>query len=156
VNRAGKVWKAAGGGFIAAWIAVGAACARAQEPWKPAEVIEPQSLSRELSKSSPKPLVLQVGFQQLYNRGHVPGALYCGPASTPEGMERLKASVEKVPRSREIVIYCGCCPWKNCPNVRPAFRELKSLGFQHVKVLSIPRDFGTDRVQQGLPTARHH
>ena len=49
----------------------------------------------------------------------------------------LKEAVEKLPRDREIVIYCGCCPWDKCPNMQPAFAALREMGFTKAKALFI-------------------
>jgi hypothetical protein len=35
------------------------------------------------------------------------------------------------------VIYCGCCPWTHCPNMKPADDALHAMGFTKVKSLSI-------------------
>jgi hypothetical protein len=35
----------------------------------------------------------------------------------PEGVATLRSAVQALPRNEEIVIYCGCCPMKNCPNI---------------------------------------
>ena len=40
-----------------------------------------------------------------------------------------------LPKASFIVLYCGCCPWNHCPNVGPAFKQLRDLGFTNVKVL---------------------
>ena len=99
-------------------------------------------------------MILQVGFLILYKQSHIPGAEYCGPARSPEGIAEHRKCVEKVPHSKEIVIYCGCCPWEECPNVRPAFAELKRLGFKNLRVLDIPQNFGEDWVKKGYPVAQ--
>ncbi len=128
-------------------------CARGTDPWTPSQVIEPAALAKQLAGGS-KPMILQVGFLILYKQSHIPGAEYCGPARSAEGIAKLRQCVEKVPRSREIVIYCGCCPWEECPNVRPAFAELKRLGFKNLRVLDIPQNFGEDWVKKGYPVAQ--
>jgi thiosulfate/3-mercaptopyruvate sulfurtransferase len=130
-----------------------ARCARGTDPWTPSQVIEPAALAKQLDEGS-KPLILQVGFQVLYKQSRIPGAEYCGPARDTEGIAKLRQCVEKVPRSRKIVIYCGCCPFNECPNVRPAFAELKKLGFKNLRVLDIPQNFGADWVKKGYPVAQ--
>jgi Rhodanese-like domain len=127
--------------------------ARGAEPWTAAQLMEPAALAKELANAKTKPLILQVGFLTLYKQAHIPGSEYCGPASSPEGLKQLKKCVEKVSRSKQIVIYCGCCPWKDCPNVRPAFEELSKLGYKNLKVLHIPQTFGQDWVKKGYPVA---
>lgn len=34
-------------------------------------------------------------------------------------------------------------------NIRPAFEELHSMGFQHLRVLVLPNNFAKDWVDQG-------
>lgn len=133
-----------------------ATLARAAEPWTPSQVIQPKDLARQLTESKKQRVLLQVGFSRLYKQGHIPGAKYCGPASKPEGLQRLKNCAQKIARTQDIVIYCGCCPWKDCPNIRPAFEALKKMGFTHLKVLDIPQDFGRDWVKKGYPVASSH
>ncbi len=123
------------------------------EPWKPSQIVEPADLAKQLNSAKEKPLVLQVGFSTLFKQSHIRGAKYCGPASKPEGLAQLKKCMAGVSHTKAIIIYCGCCPWKDCPNIRPAFAELSKMGFKNVKVLSIPDTFGKDWQQKGYPTA---
>ncbi len=122
-----------------------------RDPWTRADVIEPATLAKLIAGSKERPLVIQVGFRTLYDQAHIPGTPYCGPASNADGLALLKKCVEKEARTREIVIYCGCCPWQECPNIRPAFRALREMGFQHVRVLDIPDNFGKSWVAKGFP-----
>ncbi len=89
----------------------------------------------------------------LYAQGHIPGSEYCGPARSSEGIARLKKCVQDVPHTRSIVLYCGCCPWEECPNIRPAFEAMKTMGFSNVKVLYIPHNFGRDWAAKGYPVS---
>jgi Rhodanese-like domain len=123
------------------------------DPWKPSQILAPTDLAKQLSTAKDKPLLIQVGFLTLYKQAHIPGSKYCGPTYKPEGIEQLKKCVAGVPHTRAIVIYCGCCPWDHCPNVRPAFAELAKMGFKNLKVLDIPNDFGKDWVSKGYPVA---
>jgi thiosulfate/3-mercaptopyruvate sulfurtransferase len=128
--------------------------ARAQEaaknPWTAAQVTQPSQLAAKLSKGA-KPVILQVGFQVLYKSKHIPGSIYAGPASTPEGLEALKQAVRTLPKNSAIYIYCGCCPIGKCPNIRPAFETLKAMGFTHLHVVMLPTSFGKDWVAHGYP-----
>ena len=123
------------------------------DPWSAEEVVEPDALARSLSGAT-KPLVLQVGIIHLYRLGHIPGSKYAGPASSAEGLDMLKKLVQDVPRTGEIVYYCGCCPWKDCPNIRPARTALREMGFKKIKVLNIPNNFSEDWAAKGLPTEK--
>jgi rhodanese-related sulfurtransferase len=120
-----------------------------------ADLIQPAQLNRELHGSMmTRPLVLQVGSQMLFDQDHIAGAVYAGPASTPEGQQVLRNQVKNLPRSRSIVIYCGCCPWAHCPNIEPAWAILHSMGFTHVKALYLADNFGANWISHGYPVQR--
>ncbi len=126
----------------------------ASNPWAPAEVTQPSQLAAMLSShTGAKPVILQVGFQVLYRSKHIPGSIYAGPASTPDGLQALKQAAGKLPRNADIYIYCGCCPIQKCPNIRPAFQALKAMGFTRFHVLMLPTNFGKDWVAHGYPVA---
>lgn len=112
-------------------------------------LVQPSELAANLSKS--KPAVFQVGPNVLYRSKHIPGALFAGPGNKAEGIAMLKAAVEKLPRDREIVIYCGCCPWQNCPNIKPAADALRAMGFAKVKALYLAQNFKFDWIDKGYP-----
>ncbi|HUX66126.1 MAG TPA: rhodanese-like domain-containing protein [Terriglobales bacterium] len=132
----------------------GAAGAAAKtDPWSAGQVVQPAGLVHSLSAALPaQPLVICVGFQVLYQGGHIAGAQYAGPASTAAGRQALRRAVEKLPRNQAIVLYCGCCPWQKCPNLRPAFGTLQRMGFTHVRVLELAHNFRTDWAGRGYPT----
>lgn len=111
-------------------------------------LIQPAEL---VSRLSAKPAVFQVGPAVFYRSKHIPSSIYAGPASKPDGLGKLKAAVAKLPHDREIVIYCGCCPWDRCPNVHPAMDLLKQMGFTNVKALYLPENFKTDWLDKGYP-----
>ena len=118
-------------------------------------LISPDELAQILrSSKGEKPLMIQVGSHVLYSQAHVPGSEYIGPASTEGGLQRLRKRVEPLPRNRLIIIYCGCCPWSHCPNVKPADDALRALGFTNVKSLYIANNFGADWVEKGYPVAK--
>lgn len=101
-----------------------------------------------------KPLMLQVGSRVLFQQAHIAGSEYVGAASTDAGLQGLKKRVQGLPKTKFIVLYCGCCPWSHCPNAEPADKALRSLGFSNVKTLYIANNFGTDWVAKGYPTAK--
>jgi thiosulfate/3-mercaptopyruvate sulfurtransferase len=120
-----------------------------------AQLIEPADLAGLLSgKSTRRPQVLHVGFPILFRSGHVSGSRHIGPASTPEGLQALKDVLRATPPGQSIVLYCGCCPWADCPNIRPALQLARELGRDDVKLLHLPRNLQRDWVDQGFPTSR--
>ena len=117
--------------------------------------IQPEELVGILNSArGPKPLIIQVGYRVLYLQAHIPGSEYVGPASSTEGIRKLRNRVAALPRTQSIVLYCGCCPWEKCPNIAPSYKELRDMGFKDVKALYIARNFGSDWVDKGYPAAR--
>lgn len=141
---------------VGAALAVGKKGATAVAPeWRNARQISATELAKKLSgPAKTRPVVLQVGFEVLYQGGHVPGAIFAGPASTKEGLSKLRAMAERIPHNEEVILYCGCCPWEKCPNVHPAYDELRRMGFSRLVVLLVPQDFAHDWIGQGFPVAR--
>ena len=117
-------------------------------------LINPEDLVKILQSGKQKPLMLQVGSHVLFLQAHIPNSEYAGAASTEAGLQQLRKRVESLPRTALIVLYCGCCPWSHCPNVKPADDALHALGFTNVKVLYISDNFGTNWVDKGYPTAK--
>ncbi|HEY7790998.1 MAG TPA: rhodanese-like domain-containing protein [Vicinamibacterales bacterium] len=120
--------------------------------WKTTDLVEPANLAKELDGAeSGKPTVVCVGFPVLYRNGHVPGAPIHGPARTADSLADLRAWATDLPRTTNLVIYCGCCPMTECPNVSPAFAALREMGFTHVRILDLPKNFATDWIAKGYP-----
>jgi hypothetical protein len=114
--------------------------------------MQPQELAQALKAAGGrKPLVFYVGPEMFYQQGHVPGAEFLGPAARPDGLQKLHARAASLPRTTSIVIYCGCCPWAHCPNIHPAYNELKKMGFTHLRVLFLETSFGIDWAEKGYP-----
>jgi rhodanese-related sulfurtransferase len=117
--------------------------------------MNPDELVKILQSSrSEKPLMIQVGSHVLYAQAHIPGSEYIGPAASEVGVQGLRQRVQALPRNKFIVLYCGCCPWGHCPNIKPADDALRAMGFSKVKVLYIADNFGADWVDKGYPVAK--
>ena len=122
------------------------------DPWTADRLLEAEQLAKILSDpGASKPLILNFGPAVLFKREHVPGAKLIGPLSEPDGAKTLQKEVKNLGKDTEIVIYCGCCPWNVCPNVRPAFQVLQDMGFKKVKVLYLPNNFRQGWVNKGFP-----
>jgi len=123
------------------------------DPWPSAQILQAADLVRELgdSKNADAPTVVYVGFRTLFEGGHVPQASFHGTTSKEEGLADLKKWLAALPRSTNLVIYCGCCPFDRCPNIRPAYTAVHDMGFTHVRVLILPTSFAADWVEKGYP-----
>jgi thiosulfate/3-mercaptopyruvate sulfurtransferase len=114
------------------------------------DLVQPADAVKELKSA----LVIHVGFPVLYRSAHIAGTQFAGPGSKEEGIADLKKAVAGQPRDREIILYCGCCPWDKCPNIRPAFAALREMGFTHVKAMVVPANLKTDWIDKGYPTEK--
>lgn len=123
---------------------------KATDPWNSSQAVQAGDFAREVTdKSANPPTVVYVGFHTLFAGGHIPGASFHGSASTEQGMAELKKWAEALPRSTNVVIYCGCCPFDKCPNIRPAFTALDKMGFKQIRVLVLPHSFASDWADKG-------
>jgi thiosulfate/3-mercaptopyruvate sulfurtransferase len=143
---------AAGFVLLSACAGGSAGSAGAGWPWG-TDSVTPAAFAAELAGApgADKPVVVCTAPQFLYRVGHIPGAVFHGPASSPEALNGLTAWAQSLPRSTSIVVYCGCCPLAQCPNVAPAYLALKGLGFTRVRVLLIDNSFRADWMERGYP-----
>ena len=125
---------------------------KSADPWSGAQSLQAVDFAGELAqKNGTPPTIVYVGFRTLFAGGHIPGASFHGTASTEQGLGEMKKWADGLPRSTNLVIYCGCCPFEKCPNIRPAFTALRDMGFKNLRVLVLPTNFATDWVGKGYP-----
>ena len=122
----------------------------AGDVWQSKDLVQPKDVAADIKS----PLVLYVGFPVLFRAAHIPGSVYAGPGSKTEGIEMLKKTVDGQPKNRAIIVYCGCCPWEKCPNMRPAFTALREMGYTNLKAMAIPENLKTDWTDKGYPIER--
>ena len=122
------------------------------DPWTQADLIQPEELARILrDRKGEKPTLVYVGFPLLYEAGRIPGAEFFGPGRSAEGLASLKKWARGLRPNQPVVMYCGCCPWRECPNVRPAFKALREAGLKRLRLLYIPTNLVRDWVDKGYP-----
>ena len=116
------------------------------------QLMQPEALNHLLqARGADKPLVIQVGSRILFDEMHIAGSIFAGPGSQTGGLQLLQSTLASTKKGKLIVLYCGCCPWNRCPNVGPAYKLLRDLGFTNVKVLYMASNFGDDWVARGYP-----
>ena len=126
------------------------ALAASGDPWKPGQALPPTEFAKVVETGN-IPKILMVGPRLLYNGAHIKGAVFAGPTETADGMALFEKQLTALPKSAEIVLYCGCCPMDQCPRIRPAFAKARELGYTNVKILDIPTNLHTDWVAKGHP-----
>lgn len=120
--------------------------AQQNDPWKKEQILPTKDLATTINTNKNIPVILNVGPMD-----NIKTSIKVGEVNTPEGIEKLKTSVASIPKNKEIVIYCGCCSYANCVNIRPAFKTLQELGYKNIKVLDIPEGYREDWVAKGYP-----
>ncbi|MGN6298573.1 MAG: rhodanese-like domain-containing protein [Ginsengibacter sp.] len=123
---------------------------KAQEPkpenWTSEQLMQPADLAQALNDNKNIPLIYCVGPGVV-----IPHSIDIGMTDKPENIQKLKDSLKKVSRDANIVIYCGCCPFARCPNVRPAIALLKEMKFTNYHLLNLPHNIRTDWISKGYP-----
>jgi thiosulfate/3-mercaptopyruvate sulfurtransferase len=117
------------------------------DPWTAQQLMAPADLATVLNNSKIlQPIVFSVGMQAI-----IKGSIDIGPAMKAENLNTLKQRLNKLPKNSEIVIYCGCCPFSRCPNIRPAMELLKDMQFTNYKLLNLPQNVKVDWIDKGYP-----
>jgi len=137
--------------YLVVSVLLAAVAAHAQNPviWTPGQLMAPATLAGDIKAGTAVPLIICVGPGAV-----IPNSIHTGMASEKEGLDSLKAQLSNVPKDRKIVIYCGCCPFEHCPNVRPAINTLKEMNFTNYYLLNIPNNIKKDWIEQGYPVAK--
>ena len=120
---------------------------RQEEPWRPDQLMEPANLSAIINNpGASQPLIISIG-----PAGLIKNAVNIGPTGKKENLDKLKSLLSKEKKDRPIVIYCGCCPFQNCPNIRPAFKLLNEMKFTNQKLLNLTHNLKVDWIDHGFP-----
>ena len=118
------------------------------EPWTEKQLMNPEDLAKAINNTSAKrPYIFSIGFD-----GGIKGSKVMGPSRDRQSLEKFRGELSKLPKDADIVIYCGCCPFKNCPNVRPAFELLNEMKFTNHKLLNLSHNLKVDWIDKGFPS----
>ncbi|MBW7870677.1 MAG: rhodanese-like domain-containing protein [Flavobacteriia bacterium] len=121
--------------------------AQQSESWNENQLMKTEDLALRISLAQTDDLlILSVGPDAL-----IKGSVDMGAARDAENLEKMRKYLEDVPREKEVVIYCGCCPFSRCPNIRPAFSLLVEMGFKNPKLLDIPQNIRVDWLTKNYP-----
>lgn len=133
--------------FVATLVTVTTFGQNQTEPWTSYQLMQPKILATIITDSTTaKPLIINVGPV-----GSIKGAIKIGPATEKENLNNLKKLLSKENKNRTIIIYCGCCPFKVCPNIGPAFELLTKMKFTNHKLLNMPNNLKVDWLNHGYP-----
>ena len=118
-----------------------------KEPWTQEQLLNPSDLAKTINNANAKqPYVYSIG-----PGATIKGSIDVGPAKDKENLDKLKEQLSKLPKDANIVIYCGCCPFEHCPNIRPAFTLLNEMKFTNQKLLNLEHNIKVDWIDKGFP-----
>lgn len=119
-----------------------------QEPWNSNQLMKPSTLAERINNHKVENLlILSVGPGAL-----IKGSVDIGETHEQQNIDKLKSYLCDIPRDREVVVYCGCCPFDKCPNIRPAFKILKELKFKNAKLLNLSENIKVNWLDKNYPT----
>jgi thiosulfate/3-mercaptopyruvate sulfurtransferase len=117
------------------------------EPWKENQLMPPAELAEIINNSNAvKPVIFSIGPS-----AYIKGSVDIGQAKEKDNLKKLKEELSRLPKDANIVIYCGCCPFGHCPNIRPAFELLNKMKFTNHKLLNLPKNIKVDWIDKGYP-----
>lgn len=136
--------------FIATFIFLNKSI-HAQNPinWTSNQLIEPFDLASTLKTGKKIPVIFSVG-----PAATIPHSIEIGMVKDKGNLDKLKEKLNKLPKQTKIIVYCGCCPFEHCPNVRPAIEVLKEMKFTNYFLLNLPNNIKKDWIDKGYPTAK--
>lgn len=114
--------------------------------WTNDQLIQPATLASDINSGKNLPTILCVGPGAV-----IPHSIHTGEAGKSTGIGNLKTELKNHKKDDNIVIYCGCCPFAQCPNVRPAIEELKKEGFTNYHLLNLPQNINANWIAKGYP-----
>jgi len=114
--------------------------------WTEDQLMEPSELASIIKANKQIPVLFSVG-----PAATIPGSKGIGMVKEAENLQELKKQLSALPKETAVVIYCGCCPFERCPNVRPAIQLLKDMKFTNYKLLNLPHNIKIDWIDQGYP-----
>ena len=117
------------------------------EPWTESQLMPTSELAALINDpTAKKPLIINIGPQAV-----IKGSVDVGPGKEKDNIKKLEKMLSKEDKNREVVLYCGCCPFDKCPNIRPAFSLIKEKGFAKAKLLNVPKNIKTNWIDAGYP-----
>lgn len=125
----------------------GRLAAQSRINWTEDQLIDPSELSASIKSNKNVPLIFSVG-----PGATIPGSKDIGMVKDAENLQKFKEQLLPLSKNTSIVVYCGCCPFDRCPNVRPAIQLLKDLNFTNYKLLDLPHNIKIDWIDKGYPT----
>lgn len=119
------------------------------ENWTSNQLVQPADLAEKITDGKDVPVIFSVG-----PGAPIPKSIDIGMAKENENLDKLKKELAVLPKDKKIIVYCGCCPFDKCPNVRPAIAVLKDMHFTNYALLNLSHNVKTDWIDKGYPVVK--
>ena len=117
------------------------------DPWSSKQLMSTNELANRINQNKMKnTVVVNIGPDAV-----IKNSFNAGPGKDKNSIAKMERFLKDVSKSKEVVLYCGCCPFEKCPNIRPAFKVLQNLGFKNAKLLNIPKNIKVDWIDKKYP-----
>ncbi|MCO6462600.1 MAG: hypothetical protein J5I52_00485 [Saprospiraceae bacterium] len=115
--------------------------------WTAEQLMSPDTLAKRIQNHQTEHLtIVSVGYDDI-----IAGGVYVGAGEEEASINALRQLLQKTPKDQEVVIYCGCCPFAMCPNIRAPFQLLQEMGFKNAKLLNLKQNIKADWLDHDYP-----
>ena len=80
------------------------------ENWTSEQLTPPAAIAATFKANKEVPVIFSVGPGAI-----IPNSIDIGMVSDEKNLDKFKEQLGKFPKSANILIYCGCCPYEHCP-----------------------------------------
>jgi hypothetical protein len=118
-----------------------------QEPWRIDQLMEPADLAQLINDPKmAQPILFSIGPSAV-----IKNSIDIGAVNDKVNWEKLRLELGKLSPDAQVVIYCGCCPFNHCPNIRPAFNLMNEMKFKNHKLLNLTKNIKVNWIDKDYP-----
>ena len=118
-----------------------------EEPWRTDQLMEPADLAQLINDPRmPQPILFSIGPSAV-----IKNSIDIGAVNDKVNWEKLRLELAKLSPDAQVVIYCGCCPFNHCPNIRPAFTLMNEMKLTNHKLLNLTKNIKVNWIDNGYP-----
>jgi hypothetical protein len=142
-----NIWHFVFLGMLLFFVSCDNSSAQNPENWTKEQLVQPSVLAAQLNANKNLPMIFCVGPGAI-----IPHSIDIGMVKDQQNLNSFREHLSKLPKATNILIYCGCCPFDHCPDVRPAIALLKEMQFTNYHLLNLPDNLKQDWIEKGYPT----
>ena len=118
-----------------------------EEPWTTDQLMEPADLAQLINDPKARqPIIFSIGPAAV-----IKNSIDIGAVNDKVNWEKLRLELAKLSPDAQVVIYCGCCPFDHCPNIRPAFDLMNEMKFKNHKLLNLTKNIKVNWIDKDYP-----